>query len=67
MSDTNHTATPVEMPVEAANEVVTAEVKVAQNHADTISPDARKLAEEMYKLFSSLLTQHPFCSLQINE
>ena len=36
-------------PVATANEVVTAEVKVAQNHADTLSPDARKLAEEMYK------------------
>ena len=34
-------------PVATANEVVTAEVKVAQNHADTLSPDARKLAEEM--------------------
>ena len=37
------------IPVATANEVVTAEVKVAQNHADTLSPDARKLAEEMYK------------------
>ena len=55
MSDTNHTATPVEMPVEAANEVVTAEVKVAQNsHSDekTLSPAAEKLAEELYKNMS---------------
>ena len=39
MSDTNHTAT----PVETANEVVTAEVKVAQNshdHESTLSPAA---------------------------
>ena len=55
MSDTNHTATPVEMPVEAANEVVTAEVKVAQNsHSDekALSPAAEKLAEELYKNMS---------------
>ena len=51
MSDTNHTAT----PVETANEVVTAEVKVAQNsHSDkkTLSPAAEKLAEELYKNLS---------------
>ena len=51
MSDTNHTATPVETPVETANEVVTAEVKVAQNSHGTepLSPAAEKLAEELYK------------------
>ena len=50
MSDTNHTAT----PVETANEVVTAEVKVAQNsHRDEkLSPAAEKLAEELYKNMS---------------
>ena len=39
-------------PVETANEVVTAEVKVAQNsHSDhqRLSPAAEKMAEEMYK------------------
>ena len=54
MTDYTHT-TPVEMPVEAANEVVTAEVKVAQNsHSDekTLSPAAEKLAEELYKNLS---------------
>ena len=43
MSDTNHTAT----PVETANEVVTAEVKVAQNshdHENKLSSAAEKLA-----------------------
>ena len=52
MSDTNHTAAPVEMPVETANEVVTAEVKVAQNShkkGESLSPAAEKLAEEMHK------------------
>ena len=51
MSDTNHTATPVEMPVETANEEVTAEVKVAQNshRGEALSPAAEKLAEELYK------------------
>ena len=50
MSDTNHTAT----PVETANEVVTAEVKVAQNSHKTapLSPAAEKLAEELYKNMS---------------
>ena len=51
MSDTNHTAT----PVETANEVVTAEVKVAQNshdHENKLSPAAEKLAEELYKNMS---------------
>ncbi|MBQ8276293.1 MAG: hypothetical protein IJZ02_06700, partial [Clostridia bacterium] len=44
---TNHTAT----PVETANEVVTAEVKVAQGSHKTapLSPAAEKLAEELYK------------------
>ena len=40
------------IPVETANEVVTAEVKVAQNsHAAEakLSPAAEKMAEEMYK------------------
>ena len=37
-------------PVATANEVVTAEVKVAQNHgAEKLSPAAEKLAEELYK------------------
>ena len=39
-------------PVETANEVVTAEVKVAQNsHSDhqRLSPAAEKMAEEIYK------------------
>ena len=51
MSDTNHTTT----PVETANEVVTAEVKVAQNSHDyesKLSPAAEKLAEELYKNMS---------------
>ena len=55
MSDTNHTAT----PVETANEVVTAEVKVAQiSHSDhpadhrRLSPAAEKMAEELYKNLS---------------
>ena len=51
MSDTNHTAT----PVETANEVVTAEVKVAQNSHDyesKLSPAAEKLALELYKNMS---------------
>ena len=51
MSDTNHTAT----PVETANEVVTAEVKVAQNSHETenkLSPAAEKLARELYKNLS---------------
>ena len=51
MSDTNHTAT----PVETANEVVTAEVKVAQNshdHENKLSSAAEKLAEELYKNMS---------------
>lgn len=51
MSDTNHTAT----PVETANEVVTAEVKVAQLSHKTekgLSPDAEKLALELYKNLS---------------
>ena len=51
MSDTNHTAT----PVETANEVVTAEVKVAQNshkQSGKLSPAAEKLAEELYKNLS---------------
>ncbi|MBO5511442.1 MAG: hypothetical protein J6B24_06905 [Clostridia bacterium] len=54
MSDTNHTATPVETPVETANEVVTAEVKVAQGSHKTepLSPAAEKLAEELYKNMS---------------
>ena len=46
MSDTNHTAT----PVETANEVVTAEVKVAQNshkNGESLSPAAEKLAKEL--------------------
>ena len=51
MSDTNHTAT----PVETANEVVTAEVKVAQNshkNGESLSPAAEKLAKELYKNLS---------------
>ncbi|MBQ9150786.1 MAG: hypothetical protein IJX72_00945 [Clostridia bacterium] len=39
-------------PVATANEVVTAEVKVAQNHSNhekKLSPEAEKMAEEMYK------------------
>ena len=47
MIDNTHTA-----PVATANEVVTAEVKVAQNsHSDhqRLSPAAEKMAEEMYK------------------
>ena len=40
-------------PVATANEVVTAEVKVTQNHAPApLSPAAQKLAEEMYKNLS---------------
>ena len=42
-------------PVETANEVVTAEVKVAQNshtEAEKLSPAAEKLAEELYKNLS---------------
>ena len=43
---TDHSA-----PVATANEVVTAEVKVAQNQENgtSLSPDAEKLAKEMYK------------------
>ena len=46
MSD-KHTIT----PTPTANAVVTAEVKVTQNHAsdESLSPAARKMAEEMYK------------------
>lgn len=36
-------------PVSTADEVVTAEVKVAQNRGCTLPPAAEKLAEEMYK------------------
>ena len=36
-------------PVATANEVVTAEVKVAQNRGSSLPPAAEKLAEEMYK------------------
>ena len=42
-------------PVETANEVVTAEVKVAQNshtEAEKLSPATEKLAEELYKNLS---------------
>ena len=42
-------------PVETANEVVTAEVKVAQNSHDShgrLSPAAEKLAKELYKNLS---------------
>ena len=42
-------------PVETANEVVTAEVKVAQNSHKSdrrLSPEAEKLAEELYKNLS---------------
>ena len=42
-------------PVETANEVVTAEVKVAQNshkHEKMLSPAAEKLGEELYKNLS---------------
>ena len=42
-------------PVETANEVVTAEVKVAQNSHNSdsrLSPAAEKLAEELYKNLS---------------
>ena len=42
-------------PVATANEVVTAEVKVAQNHQDhenKLPPAAEKLAEELYKNMS---------------
>ena len=42
-------------PVETANEVVTAEVKVAQNshtEVEKLSPAAKKLAEELYKNLS---------------
>ena len=42
-------------PVATANEVVTAEVKVAQNshdHENKLSPAAEKLAEELYKNLS---------------
>ena len=45
MSDTTHTET----PVATADEVVTAEVKVAQNHESKLPPAAEKLAEELYK------------------
>lgn len=46
MNPTTHTDT----PVATANEVVTAEVKVAQNHGDEKLPAAaEKLAEELYK------------------
>ena len=48
MTETYHT----ENPVPTANAVVTAEVKVAQNHKndkESLSPAARKMAEEMYK------------------
>ena len=36
-------------PVATANEVVTAEVKVAQNHSCTLPHAAEKLAEELHK------------------
>ena len=42
-------------PVETANEVVTAEVKVAQNshkNGESLSPAAEKLAKELYKNLS---------------
>ena len=39
-------------PTATANEVVTAEVKVAQNHHQTLSPAAEKLAKELYKNLS---------------
>ena len=42
-------------PVATANEVVTAEVKVAQNshdHEERLTPAAEKLAEELYKNMS---------------
>ena len=45
MFDTSDHAT----PVSTADEVVTAEVKVAQNRGCTLPPAAEKLAEEMYK------------------
>ena len=41
--------TDVSSPVPTANEVVTAEVKVAQNHGNNLPPVAEKMAEEMYK------------------
>ena len=50
MIDNTHTA-----PVATANEVVTAEVKVTQNHhgkGEKLSPAAEKLAEELYKNLS---------------
>ena len=39
-------------PTATANEVVTAEVKVAQNHHQTLSPASEKLAKELYKNLS---------------
>ena len=53
MFDTASTST----PVETANEVVTAEVKVAQRHTDggdgkKLPPAAEKMAEELYKNLS---------------
>ena len=42
----------MDTPVETANEVVTAEVKVAQNHDQMLSPVAEKLAKELYKNLS---------------
>ncbi len=50
MFDTTDQTAPVETPVETANEVVTAEVKVAQNHGtEKLPAAAEKLAEELYK------------------
>ena len=39
-------------PTATANEVVTAEVKVAQNHDSKLTPAAEKLAKELYKNLS---------------